>query len=241
MPFNLKAPPDFGSDPLSQFIDNAWQNTIASYANLKTEYNLLNEIHKSFVKIGSNLNNTTEWIASLFLYRAHSSFLAGIRLSLSGQIPETYTILRSCIENSLYGFFISKNPNKFDIWINRHCDQKSENIVRNEFSAGKLFQCLKAENPNTHKISKKLYDYCIDFGAHPNERSITSILKMDESEKKLNYKLSYLTDDLLLLKSVIKSTAQVGVCALDNFSLVFKERFEILRISDKLNSFKKVL
>lgn len=241
MPFKLKVPLDFGDDPLSQFINNAWQNTIASYANLKPEYNLLKDIHESFVKIGSNLNNTAEFIASLFLYRVHSSYLAGIRLSLSGQIPETYTILRSCIENALYGFFISKNPNKFDIWINRHCDQKSKNIVRNEFSSGNLFRYLKAENLKAHNISKKLYDYCIDFGAHPNERSITSILRMDESKKKLDYKLSYLTDDLLLLKSAIKSTAQVGVCTLDTFSLIFKERFEILGVSDKLNSFKKLL
>jgi len=97
----INKPPDWGQDPLSKFIKDAWHNTYATFANLKPQYTHLEAIHSAYQKIKDNLINTPEWFASFFLMRAHASYLGGVQLSFSGQIPEAYMVLRGCLENRL--------------------------------------------------------------------------------------------------------------------------------------------
>ncbi len=85
-------PPGWGEDPLSAFIDNALHNTYATFHNLKPQYNLLKSIHQVFDTIVHNLARSPDWFAAFFLFRSHSAFLGGVRLALSGAIPESYML-----------------------------------------------------------------------------------------------------------------------------------------------------
>ena len=108
---NLPAPPGgWGADEVTAFIENARLNSFATYANLRLEYDKVAEIDGVFRKLVGNLLNTRDSFAAFFLLRAHSAFLAGSHLSMSGQAAETYASLRLCLENGLYGLYLSRNP-----------------------------------------------------------------------------------------------------------------------------------
>lgn len=237
----LKIPPKWSEDPLSQFIKDAWHNTYATFANLKPEFTRLTAIHRAFQKIIDNLLNTPEWFAGFFLMRAHSEYLAGARLSMSGQVTEAYMVLRGCLESSLYGLHISNNPATREVWLRRHDDDDSNRKCKNEFTAGNVFKTLESKDTDIHKIAKDLYGTTIDYGAHPNELGLLSMMRKAQDENKIDFMVDYLTGNSMPLRLGLKMTARVGVCSLFIFKLVFKERFDILGISKDLEKLKQGL
>ncbi len=234
----LKIPPKWGEDPLSKFIEDTWHNTYATFANLKPEFTRLTAIQLAYQNIIDNLLNTPDWFAGFFLMRAHSAYLAAARLSLSGQVTEAYMVLRGCLENSLYGLHISNNPDTREVWLCRHDDEGSKKKCKNEFTAGNVFRTLVAKDKKVHKIAKYLYKSTIDYGAHPNEIGMLSMMRKKQDENQINFMVDYLTGDSLPLRLGLKMTARVGVCSLFIFKLVFKERFDILGISKRLDKLK---
>jgi len=237
----VRIPSDWGQDRLSKFIKDAWHNTYATFANLRPQYNHLKEIHLIYQEIVNNLINTPEWFASFFLMRSHASYLGGVQLSFSGQIPEAYMVLRGCLENSLYGLYVSRNPDAQEIWLRRHDDESSKKNCRNEFTAHNLFKCLEQEDNKKHDIASDLYEMTIDYGAHPNERAFMSLMSQSKDEKKIDFKMYYLIGDSLPLQLCLKNSARIGVCSLDIFKIIYRHRFDILGISDKLENLKKGL
>lgn len=237
----INTPLDWGQDPLSKFIKDAWHNTYATFANLKPQYIHLEAIHSAYQKIKDNLINTPEWFASFFLMRAHASYLGGVQLSFSGQIPEAYMVLRGCLENSLYGLYVAQHPNAQEIWLRRHDDEKSKKKCKSKFTAHNLFKCLEQEDKKKNDIARDLYEMTIDYGAHPNERAFMSLMSQSKDEKKIDFKMYYLIGDSLPLQLCLKNSARIGVCSLDIFKIIYKHRFDILGLSDKLDQLKKGL
>ena len=237
----MKIPPKWGEDPLSQFIKDAWHNTYATFVNLKPEFLRLMAIHSAYQKIIQNLINTPEWFAGFFLMRAHSAYLAGARLSLSGQVNEAYMVLRGCIENSLYGLHISDNPDTREVWLCRDDDEDCKRKSKNEFTAKNVFNSLKSKDEKIHLIAKELYETTIDYGAHPNELGLLSMMRTTQDQHKIDFMVDYLTGNSTPLRLSMKMTARVGVFSLFIFKLVFKERFDILGISNRLEKLKQGL
>ena len=174
--------------------------------------------------------------------RAHSSFLSALRLAVSGQIPEAYMVLRGTLENSLYGFYISTRPELREIWLRRHDDAASMHAVRQEFRVGTIFERLALANAGIGDIAKALYESTIDSGAHPNERALMQVLNMERGAGQIRFEVRYLTKgEEPAFGACLKITAQVGVCALDIFRLVFHERFQILGLTRELEILKRDL
>jgi len=221
----IKAPPDWGEDELSKYIKEAWHNTYATFANLRPQYDHIKKIHLNYQKIIDNLINTPDWFPSFFLMRSHASYLGAVQLSLSGQIPETYMVLRGCLENSLYGLYVTKNPDTQEIWLKRDENDESKKKCRNEFT----------------DIAKNLYEMTIDYGAHPNERAFMSLMSQSKDEQKVDFKMYYLIGDSSPFRLCLKNSARIGVCSLDIFKLIYSHRFDILGISNKLEKLKRGL
>jgi hypothetical protein len=234
-------PTRWGDDSLSEFIENAIQNCFATFSNLRPQYLLLAEIDKVFRSIQENLNHTQEWFPAFFLLRAHSAYLGSARLGLSGQVPEAYMVLRGCLENSLYGLYLSHNPASQETWLRRHDDEESKKQVRNKFAVGALMRFLESLDPKSHKVVSLLYELTIDFGAHPNERALTSTLQQSEMQDSIRFDLIYLTGNTPLLHMCLKNTGQIGICSLDIFRNVFKERYDLLGVTGRLDKLRKGL
>jgi hypothetical protein len=229
-----EVPADWGQDPLSEFIETTRQNTIATFANLRPQYNRLCNIHLFYRDLIENLNNSPDWFSAFFVPRAHASYLGSVRFALSGQVFETYMVLRGCLENALYGLYFHRNPASRETWLRRSDDQKSKDRVRSEFTVGALLRCLASVDRETHRIAKQLYDQTIDYGAHPNEEALLAMLTKTSEGDSRKYLLNYLTGGALPFQLALKTTAQVGVCSLHIFRNVYRERFDILQLTERL-------
>jgi hypothetical protein len=232
-------PPEWGKDPLSNFIDTARHNTFATFHNLKPHYTFLKDLDQLFRLTIDSLINSPDWFPGFFVLRSHSSFLGAVRMAISGQVPESYMILRGCLESALYGLYIKKNPDSSEKWLNRHDDQSSLDRARTEFSAANVFKSLKRTDGGTHQNAKMLYDRTINYGAHPNVNSIFPLLRKMKETNWVQFDLLYLIgkDPPFLL--CLKTNAEVGVCTLDIFRNIFLERFDIAGITAKLVELKK--
>jgi hypothetical protein len=238
-------PKGWGTDNLSDFVSKAQHNIYASFNNTepKKAYELLSDVNDAFNLMSINLHYPSgqEYILPGMLFiRSHSNYLGALRMSLAGQLPESFMLMRGCLETSLYGLHMFVNPSDAEIWINRHDSVKSLAKVKSTFTIRNVLETLKTKDRSLEESIGKLYDTTIDFGGHPNERAILSMMefKTRDNHDKL-FMQNYLTHSTPVYFNCLKSNAEIGVGALLIFQLVFRERFDILGISEKLERFKE--
>lgn len=232
----LQPPPGWGRDNLSQFIEVARRNTFATFVQARPVWDRLDTIDTLFRRAIEAMNNSRAWFAGFFLLRAHASYLGAVRLSTSTQFAETYMVLRGCLENALYGLFVHENLTLGPVWLRRHEDKTSKQKVRAEFRIGRMFSLVKTKDRTTGTAARSLYERTIDYGAHPNERALTSVLRQTENADSIRFDVDYLSSTPEPLALCLQTTAQVGVCSLRIFRLVIPERFTILGLSDDLDN-----
>jgi len=150
-------------------------------------------------------------------------------------------VYRGCLENALYGLYLSRTPASQETWLRRHDDEKSKKDVRREFKIQNLLKLLKSEDDKLHHAVNQLYERTIDLGGHPNERAFFSVMKQTKDPLKITFDSAYLIGNEAALQLGLKSCAQIGICALLIFQRIYPERFDILGLSDQLNSLKKGL
>lgn len=236
-------PPHWTEDSLSDFMERTHQNSLSTFVNFKPSFSRLQKISEAFDKAIEHLNNVTikERFFVFFILRAHSTYLAGTRFSTSGQVCEAFIILRGCLEAALYGYYFYRNPEKVEIWLRRHDDAKSKKAVRKEFLIGKMLEILEKEVPKVGKLMRELYETCIDYGAHPNERSMTSNMRRVNEEKAVRTDLIYVDAGGMPTKMCMKTNAQVGICVLRTFNEIFSTRFKIVLLDKEIKKLSRGL
>ncbi|MBS0208977.1 MAG: hypothetical protein JSS27_08500 [Planctomycetes bacterium] len=227
--------PGWGGDPLSKSIIDAHHNTIATFANMRPQYDKLLTIDGLFRRAIGHLDQHPEIIAALLLHRAHASFVGAVRLVLSGQLPESYMVMRGCLENALYAAFMAGNEPRQLTWLSRGDDSESLKRVRRDFANVKVLEYLGAVAPEAHRVASELYDRTIDLGAHPNEKALWQQAKFDANGSKVNVDVDFFACGGIPHRVCLKTAAQSGVCSLDVFALVFGTRFKILGIDTELD------
>lgn len=236
----LAPPPGWGGDEVSNFLEVAQRNAFGSFVNFRAPFEKVIAIDAIYRRLINNLDNTRDWFAAFFVLRAHSSFLAASRLAVSGQIPEAYMVLRGTIENAFYGFYIAAQPKLRETWLRRHDDAASMRKVKQVFQIGKILEQLKLANARIHDNAKALYECTIDSGAHPNERALMQVLKINHSADRINFEVRYLTSGKEpAFDACLKTTTQIGVCALDIFQIAFPNIFETHELIRELDDLKK--
>ncbi len=123
----------------------------------------------------------------------------------------------------------------------RHDDEAAMKAVKREFTVSNIRVTIGKANQHAAKVFDELYQRTIDFGAHPNERSITGSLAIIEQNDRKEFQQMYLHGDGLTLDHALKTTAQTGLCALEIFQEVFAARFELLGVRTELLELRKGL
>ncbi len=231
----IQDPPNWGNDPLSDFIKGAYENTFASYVRLRPAYDKLVAIDKIFRKTSECLYNSEDWFIGFFILRAHSAFLGSCRFSLSGQVYESYIVLRGCLEAASYGYLIADDAKAKKLWLDRHEDGQALREMRRAFQIRTIFELMQKKDPKLSKPIEELYERTIDLGAHPNPRGVLSSLKITKDAEHINFEMNYLTADSIQLQLALKTTAQIGIGALVLFRSVFAVRFKIVGLSDEID------
>jgi len=162
-------------------------------------------------------------------------------MSMSGQVVDAYPLIRSCLEYAGYAQLIHQDYDVARTWLNRHADEKSTAKVRNTFTQTNIKDALSRRDQSLCKTYDHLYQRTIDFGAHPNERSVTGALTIRESADQNELEQAYLVGDSLAIDHALKTAAQAGLCTLMMFQWLFKERFELLGIKQEIQELRKGL
>jgi len=114
---------------------------------------------------------------ALLVVNSHMMLLSAIRQALSGHVVTTYPIARAALESACYAFLISCDETKADIWLNRHVSKSALQRCRDTFTAAKAAKELKGISPEMAEYVMGYYDASIDFGAHPNRKSVVDHLE----------------------------------------------------------------
>ncbi|NQT11811.1 MAG: hypothetical protein HQ582_03625 [Planctomycetes bacterium] len=231
--------PDLPCDSLGKFLADAHYNTAATIANLRAQYDALATIDQMYCDMIENLNQSPEFVAGFFLIRTHSSFRGAARLCLSGEVAEAYMVLRSCLESALYGLYVADNTDRQEIWLRRHDDDVSLRRVKNEFTIRNVLSHLQSIDSKTHDIARSLYDRTIDYGGHPNERAVNTQIKTETHGSRAEFTAEYFLCGDLPHQLSLKSSAQIGICSLDIFYNVFRDRYRILGIDERLDQMRQ--
>jgi len=220
-----KPPPGWGQDPLSEFFDVARRNLFATFDTLRPEYMRLSEIDRAFRSFLDKLDNTPEVVPTFLLLRAHAAYLAAVRLGVAGETVESYMVQRGCIEAALYALFMANHPERQRIWRERDQGEPQRKRARNTFKPKPMLDAVREKAPRVHRAAAELYEWTIEQGAHPNPGAIFSNLKIQKTESHYLFDLAYLVPDGTVLRSCLRATMQVGICALNIFGVIFPDRF----------------
>ncbi|MEK7153372.1 MAG: hypothetical protein AAB834_05460, partial [Patescibacteria group bacterium] len=112
--------------------------------------------------------------------------------------------------------------------------------VRKHFKNLEMIAGITALNNAIGPRVANLYEITIDMGAHPNEVGFFGRLKISDGPNagdKL-FEIKYLQGGELAQLSALKTAAQIGVCTLECFWLVYRERFDIVGVKADIDGLK---
>lgn len=125
---------------------------------------------------------------ALLSMNAFMIYLSAVRMAMTGHEAATFPLFRTALESASYAFLMSEDESLQEIWGNRHRNVKAMQLCRKKFGAAvsKAARAIEAvEGRKGHaKWINDCYQSAIDFGAHPNPRSIYHYItsRKDESD-----------------------------------------------------------
>ena len=105
---------------------------------------------------------------------AYFLFLASVRTALSGHPAAVHSTLRSALEYACYAFLIVEKEGLAEIWLNRNAGEEGHKAYRKVFNqaVSEAAKAVTKYDPEVESRITALYDAAIDFGGHPNPRSL---------------------------------------------------------------------
>jgi hypothetical protein len=223
-------PPGWGNDELTKFIEVAHKNQYATYSNKRDAVAKLIAIDAQFAKVTMDwLNPPSEIIAMLFI-RCLGAYRTACSLAMSGQAAECHVQCRSVLEYAAYAVHIHRNPSLGEVWLNRHEDEAGLRSSKKAFRHVTVLESVKAANRHAAERFETIYERTIDFGGHPNERSVTANLTITEETDRRGMLLILQHGDGVQLNMALKTTAQSGMIALELLETIYGAKFELLGI-----------
>lgn len=231
----------WGKDKLTQELEQAFYNIGVSFIKLRPHFDLLKKANEIFIDAFEQMTTNTieKEISCLLFGRAFGCFLGAVRLSSSGQMTETWILLRALIENCLYAFYIFESPERADIWVNRHKDKVSNKKCKDTFKVGSIWAELKLRSKRTANEAKTLYDKAIDWGAHPNERSLFPNLVTEPNGSGLSLRL--VNANPAFIRVSIIYAIRTSLFTFRIFNLVFPEVFGQPNLDIKIENMDRQL
>lgn len=232
-------PPGWEKPKLPAHFETIWANTIATFAH-KEEAHRLCRIDDLMFEVAVDWKGappTVKTIVPLMMFfRAHSAFRGAAALGMGGATVEGMAVLRLCLEFAGYAALVGQEPALAATWFDRDVDSEKEKAARRAFTHGAVQAAIAKYSPDLAGIYDELYDRLIQFGAHPNEKSVTGNLKLDIQETQTFLNQIYIQGDGIILDHWIRTANQVGLCVLKVFEQVHAVRFATLQIGDRINA-----
>ena len=225
----------WGQDPVTSFIQRAEDNISAVFLEFRQEFDHLIELGllmDTAIRALKSEDSGSHPVFKTLLARSYGCYLGGIRLSAGGQFTEACALYRACIECGLYAFYIARNPNLGQLWLNRNVDEQSRKAVKRNFKPKEMIDYLEREQPIIGGQVQKYYENTITFGAHPNVMSVGLNLEVIGDWDKAEYLLLN-TDDI---PKTLVLNARAGLLVLSIYGLIYTKQFNENGIFEKISA-----
>jgi hypothetical protein len=232
--------PPWGQDELSTFFQSAEYNDRVTSLKFPPVFSLLQGVDAAFRQIADSVEKDSRQeflIPRLLIARTHSSFLASIRLSMSGQVPEACAVLRASIEQAWYALHLAKDPNppeRVTVWLRRNDDEFSKSKCKNEFKIRNVRSTHQSFDSVTAKQLHELYEMMIDLGAHPNQQGVLTSMNLSETEEETTCQVGLLAPKVTTVLVALKTAVETAIGTFKVFHLIFPERFKIMGLDVKI-------
>jgi len=217
--------------PLAHFLAAAWRNTVRSFNRQRTHYETLSAVDGVFRELIEHAGESPERLAGSMLIRTHGSLLAASSLALSGQVAESYAMMRNSLRAALHGVFLAGDAERQRIWIARTDDDQAAERMRATFATGPMLRHLRELDSATAGIYERLQQRTIDRGAYPNANGGFA---QNGDLQSIDFSLAYLVTDDEVQRMALRSVAQVGICALSMFYYVYGEQYREHKLDARL-------
>lgn len=238
---NNPPPPGWAEDELTKFLQETHQQQYASFHNKKEAVDRLVMIDELFVRVSKHWLNPPSEVEAMLLLRCHAALRAAAGEAMAGQAVECYRQCRGALENAAYAVHIRRNPPLQPVWLNRHQDDAGLKASKQEFRHVAVAASVTAANRHAGERFEELYQRTIDWGGHPNERSVTGNMKIVEEPDRRIMLAIMLHGDGVQLDAALKMVAQCGMVSLEMLQVLYNAKFEILGINEAMLSLRKDL
>jgi hypothetical protein len=234
MALSPNRPPGWEEPKLTGYLESLWANSIAVFAS-KAEAHRICRIDDVMAEVSEDwkvASPTVENIVPLMMFfRSHSAFRSATALGFGGALVEGMAVLRLSLEYAGYAALIADDPSLALPWFDRDTDKKAKQRVRDEFQGGKIKAALTKLDQKVAAAYGELYERLIQFGAHPNEKSITSNLTIEKGAGTTTLNQVYLQGDGTSLDHWLRTAGQLGICTLKIFERIHHARFAELKVN----------
>jgi hypothetical protein len=234
-------PPCWAKDELTKFLQETHQQQYATFHNKKGAVGRLVAIDELFVRVSKNWVNPQSEVEAMLFLRCHAAFRAAAGEAMAGQAVESYRQCRGMLENAAYAVHIRRDPSLATVWLNRHQDEVGMKASKKAFQHIAVATSVVAANQHAGKRFEELYQRTIDWGGHPNERSVTGNMKMIEESDRRVMLAVMLHGDGVELDMALKTAAQCGMVSLELLQVLYNAKFELLGINAAMLDLRKGL
>lgn len=125
-------------------------------------------------------------------------WLASVRMAATGHAVATYPLFRVALESACYSLVIQRDATKEKIWRERDDSPSAAKRCREAMTGAAKDACkiMNADQEESGDIVSEAYQTAIDWGAHPNAKSIFHYLQPNSAndDKFWHLKLNVLGD-----------------------------------------------
>lgn len=129
--------------------------------------------------------------ASFLCMNAFMLWLASLRMALTGHASATFPLFRTALESACYAYLVQKDEVKESVWLARNNSEKDMVACRGTFTsaAREVTKAINAVQAGSGDIVLEMYESAIDFGAHPNTKSVLSHIRSEPDTDKEFWRL----------------------------------------------------
>lgn len=167
---------------LDHYLDTADEIAAAVRQEGGAVLDLLRDFHDYFARTLWRSAEGMPPAAAMLSMSAFLTYLAGIRIAISGHAAAVFPVLRTALESACYAYLIAKTPDLASVWLHRHDDRDSLKACRRSFDGAvrTVAREIDAEQPGGGAWLLEAYDAAIDFGAHPNVKGVVGHARMED-------------------------------------------------------------
>lgn len=236
------------AESIEEFFEKANDNSFSALKHLSNTnvLRLARHVQQKFWEFSEVEHSWKDLMLPFFIRRCHASFLGSIRLASSGQTPEAYAVMRSCLEISLYALFIHDDtditvdngvemPRRCFVWLNRGHNAETKSECRKLFTMKNVKPTLEDRDEPLCRIVDELYNRTIDNGSHPNFNAIVSGATISANGGEMQF---LIPPDTVVYRMCFQSLVETGVSCLRIFWLMIQKYFDTDIMSGILNEYE---